>query len=64
MLGLTLEELAKASSVSDRTIMNFENELRSPHEGTLKLLRIAFEEAGITFLPDEGQGEGLRLKKK
>lgn len=64
MLGMTQNDLAEASSVSARTIIEFEKGKRLPHNSTLRLLRLTFEEAGITFINDDGQGQGLILKKK
>lgn len=64
MLGMTQNDLAEASSISARTIIEFEKGKRLPHNSTLRLLRLTFEEAGITFIHDDGQGQGLILKKK
>lgn len=62
MLGWSREELAEASSVHLRTIVDFERNARSPRAATLKSLRVAFESCGVSFLADNGRGLGLRLK--
>lgn len=62
MLGWAREELAEASSIHLRTIVDFEREARWPRETTLKALQAALEVAGVTFLADDGKGPGLRTK--
>ena len=56
-------DLAKASAVGINTIRVFETKKSAPTAGTLKLLRMAFEEAGIIFIPENVEGPGLRLRK-
>ena len=63
LLDWTQEELATTSKVSAVTIRNFENGKTSPQESTLTLLEMVFEKHGVGFIPDNGGGPGLRLKK-
>ena len=63
ILGMKQEELAAASRVSKRTIVNFEKEERQANGATLDALRRALETAGVEFIPENGGGAGVRLKK-
>ncbi|RWN42599.1 MAG: transcriptional regulator [Mesorhizobium sp.] len=60
------DQLADASKVAVRTIVDFERSAREPREVTKEALRRALEAAGVVFLSDgdcvEG-GAGVRLKK-
>ncbi|WFP95549.1 helix-turn-helix domain-containing protein [Ensifer adhaerens] len=61
----TAEELANAASVGLSTIRRAEAEDGPPTitPANLKLIRIALESAGVEFIPDHGDGAGIRLKK-
>ena len=43
------------------TIRTFETDKASPRPGTIKLLKIAFEAAGVEFLTRDGQGVGVQF---
>ena len=58
------QELAKAAEVSTKTVADFEREIeRQLNVRTLRALRAALEAAGVEFIPENGGGEGVRLKK-
>ena len=64
-MGWTQDDLAKASSVSSPTIKRLE-----PGDGLLKTrvetaekLRRTLEAAGVEFIPENGSGAGVRLRK-
>ena len=61
-LGLGVRELAAASQVSTDTIVRFErgDALR---DRTVDALRGALEAAGVEFIPENGGGAGVRLRK-
>src|SRR4051794_22983196 len=61
LLGWTQDDLARAADVSPSTIYKFEAQGVAPHKATVAVLKLAFEVAGVRFLPDEGDGPGLRL---
>ena len=63
MLSWSQADLHKASKVAIKTIADFEKGLRNPFERTLRDLRIAFEEAGIEFIDENGGGAGVRFKR-
>lgn len=62
MLRMKREELAKAAEVAVATLADFETGRRTPHHRTLAAIRAALEAAGIEFIPQNGNGPGVRLK--
>lgn len=64
LLGWSQDQLADASAVATKTIADFERQARAPYSRTLRDIRTALEDAGIQFIPENGGGSGLRLKKK
>jgi DNA-binding XRE family transcriptional regulator len=62
-LGWGIRELGKAAGVSHDTIVRFErgDELK---DRTIEAIRAAFESAGIVFIPENGGGPGVRLKRR
>ncbi len=60
LLDWSIQDLADHASVGTNTIQKFEVGTRTPRAGTIKLLRIAFEQAGVEFLGN-GKGPGVRL---
>lgn len=63
MLGMRREDLAVMSKVAHSTLSDFEAGRRQPHPRTLGAIRTAFETAGIEFIPENGGGAGVRLRK-
>jgi len=61
-LGLKIVELAELAKMSTNTIVRFETgkELK---QSTIDDLRLALENAGVVFIPENGDGPGIRLKK-
>ncbi|RUM95123.1 XRE family transcriptional regulator [Pseudaminobacter arsenicus] len=61
-LGWGVRDLAQKARVSTQTITRFEKgeELRA---ATLEALRQALEEGGVEFIPGNGGGPGVRMKK-
>ncbi len=63
LIGWSRRQLAEASHVSERTLIDFERGARAPHRRTLVDLRRALEEAGVVFIDQsEERGPGVRLK--
>jgi hypothetical protein len=58
-----VRDLARAAIMSHDTVVRFERgeELK---ERTVASMQGAFERAGIVFLPDEGEGPGIRLNRR
>jgi len=61
-LALDVAGLVKKSGVPRSVIAEFEKGGKQPQAQDLAALQRAFEEAGITYLDDEGNGPGLRLR--
>jgi transcriptional regulator with XRE-family HTH domain len=63
LIDWSREQLAKASKVGLRTIVDFERGAREPREITKDALRRALESAGVIFVDENGEGRGVRLRK-
>jgi transcriptional regulator with XRE-family HTH domain len=63
LVGMSQDDLAKASSVAKATIAAFELGLRQPYARTLDAMRGALEAAGVIFVAENGEGPGVRLRK-
>ncbi|RCS21607.1 XRE family transcriptional regulator [Phyllobacterium salinisoli] len=58
-----VRDLAREAHVTAATITRIEAG-KSAHASTLKAIQMAFEAAGIEFIPENGGGPGVRLAKK
>ncbi|HTJ91237.1 MAG TPA: helix-turn-helix transcriptional regulator [Acidocella sp.] len=63
LLGWSLDDLAKASSISKRALISFERGETAPRSATASAIRAAFEAAGVDLIPENGGGVGVRLKR-
>lgn len=63
LIGISQTELAELASVSRATIADFERGTRTPHQSNMDALRTALEAAGVEFIPENGGGAGVRLRK-
>jgi transcriptional regulator with XRE-family HTH domain len=63
MLGLTQADLAKQAGLSTTGLNNIESGSTDPKASTLKAIQSALESAGVEFIPENGGGAGVRLKK-
>jgi predicted transcriptional regulator len=61
-LDMGVRDLATAADVSTQTIVRFEkgDTLRA---NTVTAIRTALEAAGVEFIPENGGGPGVRLRK-
>jgi hypothetical protein len=64
LLGWDRVVLAAEAKVAIRTVAMFERGMQSPQRGTLTLLRQCLEGAGVIFIESNGEGAGVRLKKR
>ncbi len=62
LIGWSRRELAEASHVAERTLIDFERRARSPQRRTLHDIRRALEDAGVIFIDADEEGPGVRLK--
>lgn len=63
LVGCSQDDLARSSKVAKATIANFEAGKRQPYGRTLDDIRTALECAGVVFIPENGGGAGVRLRK-
>ncbi len=63
MLGISQAELAKLAEISTTGLNNIENGNADPKASTLKAIQSALETAGIIFVPSNGEGPGVRMRK-
>jgi transcriptional regulator with XRE-family HTH domain len=61
-LEMGVRELAEAAKVSTNTVTRFERG-EPLRERTVDALRGALETAGVIFIPENGGGVGVRLRK-
>ena len=61
-LRLGVRELAQAASVSPATVTRIEGD-HPANASTLAAIRSALEAAGVEFIPENGGGPGVRLKR-
>jgi DNA-binding XRE family transcriptional regulator len=62
-LGWTLKDLAEFARVSHVTVNRFEMGHSVSNHSTLAALQRAMEDAGVEFIPENGGGAGVRLRK-
>jgi hypothetical protein len=62
MVEWSAERLSQASATDLQTIRNFEARFSRPSERTRRRIRIALEQAGVMFVPENGRGAGVRFK--
>ncbi len=63
MLDWSMERLSAESAMPRRTLLRFEGGGGTPRRATIAAIRSALEAAGVEFIPENGGGAGVRLKK-
>ncbi len=63
LLNWSRNDLASRCGVSMAALADFEAGKRQPYERTLADVRQAFEDAGVIFIDENGEGPGVRLRK-
>lgn len=63
LLNLSQRDLALESNLGVKTVVEFERGQRTPHPNNLESMRRALEAAGVEFIPENGGGPGVRLRK-
>ena len=62
-LDLGIREFADLAGVGVSTIQRFENGTGDLSDAKVLELQAVFEKAGVEFIPENGGGAGVRLKK-
>ena len=63
LIGKEQGEVAEAAGIARATLIDFEKGQRIPRENTVAAIRAALESAGVVFLPENGNGPGVALRK-
>lgn len=63
LIGWSQVTLAQAAGVSEPTIKRLEGGKVPVSLGVIDAVRQALESAGVEFIPENGGGAGVRLKK-
>ena len=63
LLDMTQPRLAKAAALGLSTVVDFEKSRRTISEPAVAALQAALEAAGVEFIPENGGGAGVRLRK-
>lgn len=58
------QQLAEAAKVGVVTVRQFEGNASQPRNSTLEVIQRALESAGVIFVPENGEGPGVRLRKE
>ena len=64
LVDWTQQDLAGAARVGPSTVRNFEAGRSVPVENNMMAMRSALEIAGVEFIPENGGGAGVRLRKR
>jgi transcriptional regulator with XRE-family HTH domain len=63
LIGWTREDLATAAGATERNLARIESAEITPRPRTVAAIRAALEAAGVEFIPENGGGAGVRLRK-
>lgn len=64
LLDWSQTRLAEASNLSESTVRDFEKGRRIPTVNNLAAVKMALEQAGVEFIPENGGGPGVRLRDR
>lgn len=64
LIGWSQFDLAKAAQIGVVSLRQFERGATEPRRATIAVIRRALETAGVIFIDGNGEGPGVRLKKK
>ena len=63
LVDWTQPRLAEGSGLGLSTVVDFERERRAVSAEAIAAIRAALEAAGVEFIPENGGGAGVRLKR-
>lgn len=64
LLRMSQQTLAEEAGVSRPVVTDFETETRNPIPQNLDAIRRALVKRGVILIPCNGEGEGVRLRKR
>lgn len=56
-------QLAEAAGLGLSSVVDFEKDRRKVSNGAVERIKVALEAAGVVFLPENGNGPGVALRK-
>ena len=63
LVTMTQTALADAAGLGQSTVIDFERERRVVSDQAIAAMQAALEAAGVVFLPENGNGPGVALRK-
>ena len=63
LLAWSQLDLASAAGIGVVTVHQLEAGTSAPRRATLEVIKRAFEDAGVAFIDENGDGPGVRLRK-
>ena len=63
LIGWTAKQLAETAKVGVMTVSRFEAGQGETYPATRTVIQNALEQAGVEFIPENGGGAGVRMKK-
>jgi transcriptional regulator with XRE-family HTH domain len=64
LVDMTQPKLAEIASLGLSTVVDFERSRRSISADAVGSIQRALEAGGVAFIPQNGEGPGVRLRKK
>jgi transcriptional regulator with XRE-family HTH domain len=64
LVDFTQQKLADAAKLDVEAVRQFEAGLAQPGSATADAIQHALEGMGVTFIPEDGDGAGVRLAKQ
>lgn len=64
LIDMTQPDLAKAARLGLSTVVDLERNRRAVSDDAIAAIRAALEKAGVIFVEENGEGPGVRLRKK
>jgi transcriptional regulator with XRE-family HTH domain len=64
LLNISQIKLAELANLGVSTVVDFEKSRRRVSDAALEAMRAALQSAGVIFVSENGEGPGVRLKKR
>jgi predicted transcriptional regulator len=64
LLDMSQTQLAGLANLGLSTVVDFERKRRQVSEASVKAIVDALEQAGVSFIDENGGGQGVRLRKR
>lgn len=64
LINWTQPRLAEAAGLGLSTVVDFERERRQVASQSVEAMKLALETAGVIFVNENGEGPGVRLRKR